>query len=214
MDAGLDARTSVLWFEDYHMNLPDALEAIAMQLDLSGDQLNLFARMDTQPRGSMDYREECQVLYALVRALRPDRVLEMGTHMGGSATHIAQALADNRRGHLTCVDINPLAGRDIPENLRSYVTIEITDIDDYIRRDDVGSFDFIFEDGAHSEFQVHTIYERLDKLLKPGGVIVSHDAAVEGVRDFITAGIFKGIGQAVPTYVVDPSPLGFTVYRR
>jgi len=196
------------------MNLSDTLEAIAGQLDLSGDQLNLFARMDNQPRGSMDYREECLVLYALVRALRPGRVLEMGTHMGGSATHIAQALADNGRGHLTCVDINPFAGRDIPENLRSYVTIEIADIDDYIRRTHIEGFEFIFEDGAHSEFQVHTIYERLDMLLTLTGVIVSHDAAVEGVRDFIAAGIFKGIGQAVPTYVVDPSPLGFTVYRR
>jgi predicted O-methyltransferase YrrM len=196
------------------MNLSDALEAIAGQVELSGDQLRLFARMDKQPRGSMDYREECVVLYALVRALRPARALEMGTHMGGSATHIAQALADNRKGHLTCVDINPLAGRDIPDNLRSYVTVTIADIDAYIRRDDVGGFDFIFEDGAHSEFQVHTIYERLDKLLAPGGVIVSHDAAVEGVRDFIAAGIRKGIGVEAPVYTVDPSPLGFTVYRR
>jgi spermidine synthase len=112
------------------------------------------------------------------------------------------------------VDINPLAGRDIPDNLRSYVTVTIADIDDYIRRDDVRDFDFIFEDGAHSEFQVHTIYERLDKLLAPGGVIVSHDAAVEGVRDFIAAGIRKGIGVEVPVYTVDPSPLGFSVYRR
>jgi predicted O-methyltransferase YrrM len=78
------------------VNLSDALEAIAGQVELSGDQLRLFARMDKQPRGSMDYREECVVLYALVRALRPARVLEMGTHLGGSATHIAQALADNR----------------------------------------------------------------------------------------------------------------------
>ncbi len=45
----------------------------------------------------------------------------------------------------------------------------------------------------------------------PIGVLLSY---VEGVRNFIAAGIFKGIGVAVPTYVVDPSPLGFTVYRR
>lgn len=202
------------------MNLSATLEAIAAQLGLPIGVLLSYAAEDTQPRGSMDYREECLVLYALVRALGPMRVLEMGTHKGGSATHIAQALAHNYRemlydrGHLTCVDINPAAGAEIPETLRSYVTIEIVDIDEYIRRDDVGGFDFIFEDGAHSEFQVHTIYERLYKLLNPGGVIVSHDAAVEGVRDFIAAGIRKGIGVDVPVFTVDPSPLGFTVYRR
>jgi predicted O-methyltransferase YrrM len=204
------------------MNLSDALEAIAGQLDISASDLLTYAQEDTRPSGSMPYVEECQVLYALVRALKPRRVLEMGTHKGGSATHIAAALQQNyeenrteHRPYVTCVDINPNAGSDIPPGLLGrYVLMEITDIDEYIRRPGVSHFDFIFEDGAHSEFQVHTIYERLDKLLAPGGVIVSHDAAVEGVRDFIAAGIRKGIGVDVPVYTVDPSPLGFTVYRR
>ena len=196
------------------MKLQTALTDIAEQLGLPMYQLDLYMRLDVQQKGSLSYLVDGQFLYTLMRALRPARVLELGTHMGGSAIHIAQALADNEHGHLTCVDINPKAGRDIPEALSPYVTIEIADIDEYIRRGDVGGFDFIFEDGAHSEFQVHTIYERLDKLLAPGGVIVSHDAAVEGVRDFIAAGIRKGIGVEVPVYTVDPSPLGFTVYRR
>lgn len=207
------------------MTLAQALREIAGQLGLPFNALMDYAMEDTRPSGSMPYVVECQLLYALVRALKPARVLEMGTHKGGSATHIAQAMIHNSRemgmlsvqpvwGDLTCVDINPLAGSEIPDDLRHLVEIIIADIDEYIRRPHVGPFDFIFEDGAHSEYQVHTIYERLDKLLAPGGVIVSHDAAVDGVKDFIAAGIRKGIGQDVPTYVIDPSPLGMTVYQR
>ena len=197
------------------MNRTETLTAIAEQLGIPIYEFDLYMHLDVQQRGSMSYLIDGQILYALVRALQPDRVLELGTHLGGSATHIAQALMDNGSGSLICVDINPLAGSEIPEALQALrVEIIIADIDEYIRRPDVGGFDFIFEDGGHSEFQVHTIYERLDKLLAPGGVIVSHDAAVEGVRDFIAAGIRKGIGQDAPTYVIDPSPLGMTVYQR
>ena len=43
---------------------------------------------------------EAEFLYALVRAMRPERVLELGTGYGVSARFIAEALRDNGSGVL------------------------------------------------------------------------------------------------------------------
>lgn len=47
------------------------------------------------------------ILYALVRALQPSRILEIGTRHGGSASIIAAALEDNGRGHIVGLDPAP-----------------------------------------------------------------------------------------------------------
>ena len=45
-----------------------------------------------------------EFLYGLVRMLKPDKILETGTHWGISAMYMAQALKDNRRGMLTTIE--------------------------------------------------------------------------------------------------------------
>jgi predicted O-methyltransferase YrrM len=51
--------------------------------------------------------DERIMLYALVRGLRPERVLEIGTHQGASASIIAAALEDNGRGRIVGLDPHP-----------------------------------------------------------------------------------------------------------
>lgn len=51
---------------------------------------------------------ECEVgefLYGMVRLLKPQHILETGTHMGISSSYMAQALKDNGRGLLTTLEI-------------------------------------------------------------------------------------------------------------
>lgn len=48
--------------------------------------------------------------YAIVRALRPEHVVETGTDKGLGSIVIAAALLRNGYGHLTTIDINPAAG--------------------------------------------------------------------------------------------------------
>jgi predicted O-methyltransferase YrrM len=45
-----------------------------------------------------------ELLYAVVRALKPKVVVETGTHKGFSALMIAQALKENEVGHLYTID--------------------------------------------------------------------------------------------------------------
>ena len=50
--------------------------------------------------------EECELLYALIRATRPARVLELGTGMGVTGCFIAEALRENGDGG-TLLTIEP-----------------------------------------------------------------------------------------------------------
>ena len=47
----------------------------------------------------------CDLLYGLVRAIRPSVSLETGTHKGRSTHAIASALALNEFGHVTTLDV-------------------------------------------------------------------------------------------------------------
>src|SRR5262245_47449179 len=46
-----------------------------------------------------------RALYYLTRALAPENILEVGTHIGASTLYLARALAANGKGRITTVDI-------------------------------------------------------------------------------------------------------------
>jgi predicted O-methyltransferase YrrM len=56
-----------------------------------------------------------EFLYGLVRMVKPDRVLETGTHKGISASYMGLALRENAQGVLTTVDLTPENVRDSGE---------------------------------------------------------------------------------------------------
>lgn len=45
-----------------------------------------------------------RILYALIRSLKPETVVEVGTYRGYAAAWMAQALKENGKGHLYCID--------------------------------------------------------------------------------------------------------------
>lgn len=51
--------------------------------------------------------ETGEFLYAMVRLLKPERVLETGTHIGVGAAYMGQALKDNKRGVLDTIEFLP-----------------------------------------------------------------------------------------------------------
>lgn len=174
---------------------------------------------DGFPIGSM-WRVEGQMLYALIRALKPQSVLELGTSRGCSATHILQALRDNGSGTLDCVDNGSqvaVIGDMIPANLRDFATIHQTSIEEAIpiALEEGYRYDFILEDGMHSFEQVKLVWENADRLLNPGGMIVSHDAMhnVAGpvVREAIAA---AGYGDEAVNVLIEPADCGFAVWRK
>lgn len=142
-----------------------------------------------------------RALYYLLRALRPTRVLEVGTHIGASTVHIAAALRSNA-----------VTGGPTPD----FTTVDILDVNDsnarpwaqygcpwapaalidrlgmagsvsFVARPSLGfladtgpNFDFIFLDGDHS---AATVYRELPAALRRlawGGLVVLHDYFPDG----------------------------------
>ena len=134
-----------------------------------------------------------RAIYTMVRALKPTRVLEVGTHIGASTVHIAAALRANGAPDSTIAtvdieDVNdpyrkPWIGygsRHSPAELVSSVGLgdRVNFITrpslDYLSTSDE-KFDLIFLDGDH---HADTVYQELPaaiRLLHPQGVVLLHD---------------------------------------
>ena len=208
--------------------LNKVLKQIAEDFDLDGAALVKYAREDTikgQDDGNPDgtaYTSDGKLLYALVRGLKPESVLEIGTYHGGSANHIAHAIKKNGYGYVTTVDIWDGSGTSIATELHNFVTLIHQNVDDFIRDEKHETldlklkpkYDFIFEDGPHSEHSVHGIYDALPFLLKPGGLILSHDTAT-GMGQYIRNGMEKGGVDlhCVKFYEIPGNPCGMSVYQ-
>lgn len=159
------------------MNLTEALTVIASVGGLDPAQLIAFAAEDNiggrdtgNWRGNSIFADEGKLLYALVRALKPEMCLEIGTAQGCGATHILAALSKNKYGQLTSIDVDATVGDGIPAELRKRWT--------FVHEDGLTAAlpaaDVVFEDGAH-DYNFTTAMLRRIQALHPR-VIVSHDA--------------------------------------
>jgi predicted O-methyltransferase YrrM len=176
------------------------------------------AHDDGFPIGSL-WRVEGQFLYALMRALRPLNVLELGTWHGASATHLLQAIVDNKNGGLTCVDNREygdiVIGGLIPDALKRIAFIHDMRLENFIAQalKEGWTYDFIFEDAMHTPEQVALVWQAAPQLLNPGGMIVSHDAmhAVAGER--VREGIRRA-GHQTTNVLIAPADCGFALWRK
>jgi len=135
---------------------------------------------------------ERRALYYFVRALRPQAVLEIGTHIGASTIHIARALAANGGGAcLTTVDVADVNdGHDAPwreagmvksprdvmgelgcaSNVRFVVGSALA-----FMRHAADRYDLVFLDGDH---RPHAVYQEIAaalRVLAPDGLVLLHD---------------------------------------
>lgn len=212
------------------VSLNTALVRIASQLGLDPVELAEYAAEDAIGGWHADERQakwpvgslwavEGQILYALVRALKPMNALELGTYHGCSATHIAAALKRNGTGWLTCVDNGFDArgqfsiGHLIPEALLDYIEMVDSDLVEFMSRDTSHGYNFIFEDGFHSPDQVQALWQTFPQRLMPMGVAVSHDACHFIVGDNVSGGI-RGAGiEDAGYYLIAPADCGLAVWR-
>lgn len=198
------------------MHLDDALRAVAAYGNLNADELIAYAAEDTLGgRDTGDYshmspfRAEGQILYALIRTLKPTHILEIGCNSGGSATHMLAALDANGAGELTSVDIDSDCGWQIPEHLRSRwnfvhgdaVTVEFP-----------ADIDFVFEDGAHDFEFTSVVLERTKAL--PARVIISHDYHQPQDQGFYVKEAFAAVMGEHVAVLVDGSISGLGVWFR
>jgi predicted O-methyltransferase YrrM len=131
-----------------------------------------------------------RALHALIMQLEPERVLEIGTHVGASTLAMAQALrAVSAAARLTTVDIRDVNDpcqwqrNGLAMSLREHaarigcldrITFEVGSSVEFMRRAEPG-FDFIFLDGDHDATTVYREIAAALPLLSLEGVILLHD---------------------------------------
>lgn len=220
------------------MNLTDTLNIIATQLQTDGTILMSYASEDqlggyhfnpslrSFPAGSI-WAVEGIILYALVRHLKPEKVVEVGGWAGSSASHLAAAVKANGKGHVYSIDDGSEFtdfehGYLIPEHLRQYVTLVKDDGRVWLAKQEAQSIGLLFDDASHAASLIIELARLALQKVYPGGVLVNHDAmhdqAYGGngevwpstlglqVRDaLVEAGLY------FRTYLTEPSDCGLAV---
>lgn len=138
-------------------------------------------------------------LYAIIRHLKPEKVVETGVCNGASTSYILKALEKNGKGTLYSIDFPDVLNKDnpeiwegkgsstipedgatgwlVPEELRSRWELHLGKSQDKLPPllKELGSIDFFVHDSEHSyecmTFEFETSYPHI----REGGILASHD---------------------------------------
>jgi hypothetical protein len=112
--------------------------------------------------------------YALVRAARPESIVETGTHLGLGSCAIAAALLRNGHGRLTTIDVDPDAGYLIGEPWASAIDRRIGDSVALLAGlKDVGMF---LHDSLHTYDHETRELAAVEANLRPDAIVLSDNA--------------------------------------
>lgn len=138
--------------------------------------------------GQLNEKERAIITERVIR-LKPDRVLEVGTWMGGGSTlHILKALEENKSGHLWGIEASDSIYQKMIENISSAgdnLVSRFTPIFGFsqnvipgiLNRQDGGTMiEFIFLDGGDNPMEQIEEFQLLRDSVPVGGIILSHDA--------------------------------------
>lgn len=134
-------------------------------------------------------RAWCLLLYRLVRELRPESCLELGTAFGISGSYLAAALERNGTGRLTTLEGSPDWARHAEETFRELglagrAEVRVGPIAESLRGlpDEAGAFDFAFLDAEHQAEATLVEFDAVLSRLAPGSVVVIDDVNWDPVR--------------------------------
>lgn len=134
-------------------------------------------------------------LYALVRALKPEVIIETGVDSGVSSSYLLRALAANGAGTLHSIDLPDAAGGRLPEgrspgwlvpdSLRGRWKLSLRDsrelLPDLLAR--LGHIDLFLHDGDHSYENMSFELEQALPRLSDGGLLVCDDSTLHTAWD-------------------------------
>ena len=153
------------------------------------------------------------LLYLLVRAARPRRVVETGVRPGYSTAWFLAALDANRDGELTSLGPGPTAGRSsavrdvsvgqfVPPALRTRWTLALGNSEERLREilgRSNGVDLFFYDNGpvaARARFELRAAWEALS----PTGILLAHHTEANSAwSDFCR-------NQGIPSQLLDPGP--------
>lgn len=127
--------------------------------------------------------ETLNFLLTLLTAVKPDRILEIGTAVGLSAAAMLYALPEAK---VTTIEVDEERYTEAKRNLSELSLSErclchLGDAGEIINMMDEASFDFIFLDGPKAQY-VNYLFD-LKRILKRGGIIFADDVLLFGWVD-------------------------------
>jgi cephalosporin hydroxylase len=128
------------------------------------------------------------MLYALVRGLRPERVLEVGARWGGGARIISAALQESGFGKAIGIDPEPKNFRPSPEDLHHRYELMAgyspQDVPAAVAKLG-GKIDFAFIDAMHTHDHVFADFNAVIPHMAAGGHVLLHDTFHVGINTAI-----------------------------
>ncbi|MFI9048296.1 class I SAM-dependent methyltransferase [Streptomyces sp. NPDC053427] len=119
---------------------------------------------------------EAELTYLLLRDLRPEVVVEIGTFYGWSTQWILSALRDNGTGHLHSFDIVDNVVRNVPPELsRGRWTFTKGDVREHVDKVPTATTDYLFIDADHGARFAHWYIENLFPAVPPRTPTSVHD---------------------------------------
>jgi predicted O-methyltransferase YrrM len=166
---------------------------------------------DHAPRSLMSTYSRC-VLFALVRMMRAQNVVEVGTFFAGTTEVMARALWENGAGTIHTADPFgaercPAAIAAWPSELQSHARYyPLNSMDFFIELERQGTpLDLVLVDGNHDfEFALFDL-QMAARLLRPGGIVVMDNSEQSGpfkaARSFLAANpAWRELGSAIASH--------------
>jgi predicted O-methyltransferase YrrM len=131
--------------------------------------------------------EAGRLLYTLVRASRPQTVVEFGMSLGISAIHLASAVRDNGAGRVITTELN---ARKVDVASRNFADAGLDDLITVLHGDALetlasidGPVQFVLLDGWKDLYG--QVLELLEPRLTPGAVVVADNTSMPGLQPYL-----------------------------
>jgi predicted O-methyltransferase YrrM len=128
-----------------------------------------------------------KLLYALVRASRPETVVEFGTSFGISTIHLAAAVADNGVGRVITTELSSRKAAAARENLEQAGLAEVVAILEGDALETLaavtGPVGLVLLDGWKDLYL--PVVRLLQSRLTPGALVIADDSSFESTADYL-----------------------------
>jgi len=170
------------------ISMTDKLYEYLLQVSLREPPILQRLRAETakHPKHGMQISpEQGQFMRLLVRMLGASRCLEIGVFTGYSSLSVALALPDD--GHITACDVSEeytaVARRywheaGVDKRITLHLAPALETLDAMLKRGEQGRYDFAFIDADKGSYLDY--YERIIRLLRPGGVVAVDNVLWDG----------------------------------